>query len=81
MPVDKELIVGSPFFEKMTLNFPGFGEKNQLVIEAKGAQNMTYVKGVKVNGKRMKEPKIKYDDLIKGGRIEYEMSSTPVDWS
>lgn len=77
MPVDLEMIVGSPFFERMEIEFP---EKDKLVISAKGAQSMNYVKGVKVNGERMEKPMIKYEDLIKGGRIEFEMSEVAVDW-
>ncbi|KAI1496968.1 glycoside hydrolase family 92 protein [Biscogniauxia marginata] len=90
-PATDEYIVGSPFFEKVTLRLPagvatggevdsaGGGEKT-LVITAPGAPTMPYVKGLKIDGRTIVLPVIRHGDIVNARSIEFEMSDTPTIW-
>ena len=61
---------GAPLFEKMTVKVAG----GDLVITAKGVTSgKTHIKGVKLNGQPYTLPYIQYEDLVKGGTLEFEM--------
>ena len=61
---------GAPLFDKMTVKMPG----GDLVITAKGAgEKKPHIKGVKLNGQPYTLPYIQYEDLVKGGSLEFEM--------
>ena len=61
---------GAPLFEKMTVQMPG----GELVITAKGVgEKKPHIKGVKLNGQPYTLPYIQYEDLVKGGTLEFEM--------
>ena len=61
---------GAPLFEKMVVKVAG----GDLVITAKGVTaGKTHIKGVKLNGKPYTLPYIQYEDIVKGGTLEYIM--------
>ena len=61
---------GAPLFEKMVVKVAG----GDLVITAKGVTSgKTHIKGVKLNGQPYTLPYIQYEDIVKGGTLEYEM--------
>ena len=61
---------GAPLFEKMVVKVAG----GDLVITAKGVTaGKTHIKGVKLNGKPYTLPYIQYEDIVKGGTLEYLM--------
>lgn len=68
-----------PFFDNVEINFPN--AEKPLKISSKGAPNKPYVKSLKVNGKSLKTPIIKHDQIALGGNIEFEMSGKPEAWA
>lgn len=88
-PASDEYIVGSPFFEQVSIRFPagaatggqilGLPEK-ELMISAPGAPTKPYVKGLKIDGKQISRPIIKHGDLVHARRIDFEMSGVPSTW-
>lgn len=88
-PASDEYIIGSPFFEKVSIRLPhgastggvvAGGAEKTLVISAPGAPSKPYVTGVKVDGKAMKFPILRHGDIVRAGKIEFEMSETPGSW-
>ena len=70
-----EFAIGSPQFEEVTVNLEG---NKKLVIKANNnSRENVYVDSMYVNGEKYDKTFIKYEDLIKGGTIEFNMSSTP----
>lgn len=86
-PAGDEYIIGSPFFEKVTIKFPkgagtgGIGGKERtLVIEAPGATTKPYVKGVRVDGKLLDKPLLRHGEIVGAGSIVLVMSDRPQEW-
>ncbi len=74
-PGTDQYVFGSPLFNKMTLNFEN-GKK--MIIEANGNnRENVYVNDIKLNGTRSDKNFITHSDLIKGGRLVFQMSATP----
>ncbi|EKM76087.1 hypothetical protein AGABI1DRAFT_131606 [Agaricus bisporus var. burnettii JB137-S8] len=81
-PADAIYAVGSPFYDKMTIDLPrmdGSGS-NRLTITAKGAAKNPYVKSVTLNGKPIETPFVNWSQFINGGDLVFEMSSKPEAW-
>ncbi|KAG6896377.1 hypothetical protein C0992_008697 [Termitomyces sp. T32_za158] len=84
-PVSGEYIVGSPFFDKVTVRLPPRPEhkadqSRTLTIIATGAPTKPYIRSLTVNGRRVDVPIIKHEDLIDGGEIVFEMSERVEEW-
>lgn len=77
-PSSTSYVVGSPFFDKVTIKFPLNGKT--LVITAKDAATKPYVRSLTLNGKAIPEPLLSHDDLIGGGDLVFEMSDKPQPW-
>ncbi|KAM5537830.1 hypothetical protein V8D89_008598 [Ganoderma adspersum] len=77
-PVSAEYVVGTPFFDKITIDLPA--AQRPLVITASGAPQNPYVNSVTVNGRELDAPIITHADIASGGHIEFRMSSTPQSW-
>ena len=61
---------GAPNFEKMTVKVAG----GQLEITAKGvSKGKGHIAAVKLNGRPYTLPYISYQDIVKGGTLEFEM--------
>ncbi|MBE8713427.1 GH92 family glycosyl hydrolase [Sphingobacterium hungaricum] len=74
-PISGVYVFGSPMMDKATINLPN---QKQLVIDVKNqAKENSYIKSIKVNGVAYAKSYITYDDLLKGGNIEIEMSNKP----
>ncbi|KDQ28672.1 glycoside hydrolase family 92 protein [Pleurotus ostreatus PC15] len=78
-PVSGEYIVGSPFFEKVSIDLPGV--ERPLVITAHGAPSDIYVKSLSINGAPLHEPVVFHDEIARGGDIVFEMSANPEPWA
>ena len=51
---------------------------NLFVIEAKNnSKENLYVKEFKLNGETLSVPSVKFQDVVKGGKLEVEMSASP----
>ncbi|KIJ44801.1 glycoside hydrolase family 92 protein [Sphaerobolus stellatus SS14] len=77
-PSSLNYVVGSPFFENVTINLPGVSKP--LVIRAPGASTKPYVKSLTVNGKPISEPILTHDQIANGGEIVFSMSDVPEEW-
>ena len=77
-PASTSYVVGSPFFEKVTIAFPG--TRRRLVIRAPGASTKPYVRSLTVNGKSVGTPVLRHEQIVGGGEMFFEMSATPQSW-
>ncbi|HWS01460.1 MAG TPA: GH92 family glycosyl hydrolase [Prolixibacteraceae bacterium] len=67
--------IGSPLFEKTTINLPG---KKQFTVIAKGAgKENKYIQKAFFNGKEIDSPFFTHKELMAGGTLELTMSSKP----
>lgn len=61
---------GAPNYEKMVLQVPG----GHFTILAQGlSEENCYIRGIKLNGKPYSLPYIAYQDIVKGGTLEFTM--------
>jgi predicted alpha-1,2-mannosidase len=74
-PGTDQYVFGSPLFNKVTLDF---GKWKKLVIEApaNNKENI-YVKSIRLNGKRIRTNFITHSKLQKGGKLVFNMTTTP----
>jgi predicted alpha-1,2-mannosidase len=88
-PASDEYIVGSPFFEQVSIRFPAGTAtggrildqpERELVISAPGAPTKPYVESLKIDGKQISQPVMKHGDIVHATRIDFEMSETPTTW-
>ncbi|KAG6836167.1 hypothetical protein H0H93_010715 [Arthromyces matolae] len=84
-PVSGEYVVGSPFFDKITISLPPkpqdhTKESKILTISALGAPSKPYIKSLTINGKAVDSPIIRHEDIVNGGTIEFEMSDVVEAW-
>ncbi|KAH7923196.1 glycoside hydrolase family 92 protein [Leucogyrophana mollusca] len=83
-PVSGEYVVGSPFYDKVKIQFPsptsgGHGGKT-LEIESQGAPSKPYIKSFSINGRQLQVPIITHEEILAGGTFELKMSGTPQAW-
>ncbi|KAI0773496.1 glycoside hydrolase family 92 protein [Fomes fomentarius] len=78
-PVSAEYVIGTPFFDKVTIDLPG--ADHPLVISSRGAPRKPYIKSVSVNGRKLDVPVLTHADIAGGGYIVFEMSERPQAWS
>lgn len=83
-PVSGEYVVSSPFFEELEVTVPARtagGKATQLRIEAPGSDDeRVYVANLTINGRSIKQPKLKWPDLLAGGTWKFELADTPQPW-
>lgn len=90
-PASDEYVVGTPFFEKVSIRLPAGaatggevvneGENQRtLVISAPGAPTKPYVKSLNVDGKEITTPILRHGDIVHAEKIEFEMSEAPTSW-
>lgn len=74
-PGHPSYVLGSPLFNKVTLNLPN---GNKLEIEAidNNAQNV-YVEKVELNGNRYDNNWISHEDIMNGGKLTFYMDNKP----
>lgn len=73
-PVSNEYVVGSPLFDKVTINLEN-GKK--FIINSKQGKNTPYVQSLSLNGKKYDKTFITYDDIKDGGELTFTMSDKP----
>ena len=67
-----EYVIGTPLFRHAVLHMPG---GNDLTINApRKSDKAIYVKGVKLNGKKITDWKLTHQQLIAGGTLDFTMS-------
>ncbi|KAF8432203.1 glycoside hydrolase family 92 protein [Boletus edulis BED1] len=77
-PVSGEYVVGSPFFDKVSIDLPSSSEKLEII--SPGAPSKPYVYSLSVNGRHVEAPIIRHDQIAQGGVLMFEMRDTPQAW-
>ena len=74
-PGTDEYAIGSPLFKKVTLNLEN---SNKVVIDANNNNvENRYINSMTLNGQNYTKNYITYGELLKGAKIDFNMSSTP----
>lgn len=71
-PVSGEYILASPTFDKAVIHLPG-GKTFRIVTKNAGPENV-YVKSMTLNGQPYDDIALRYEDLIRGGEMTFEMA-------
>ncbi|CAK4032145.1 glycoside hydrolase family 92 [Lecanosticta acicola] len=89
-PASDEYVVGSPFFEEVTIRLPAGAatggdvdaeKEHTLVITAPDAPTKPFVKDLKVDGVSVEgRPVLRHEQIVTARKIEFEMSDTPASW-
>ena len=77
-PVSGEYLLCSPVFDKAVISLPG--NKKLEIIAHKKKENDRYIALVKWNGKRQDNNYTTYKEMMKGGKLEIWLQSTPANW-
>ncbi len=77
-PASNEYIIGSPLFDKATINLEG-GEKFTVVADNLSEENK-YIKSVYLNGKEHPYSFLTHKDITNGGSLVFEMTNVPTSW-
>lgn len=67
--------IGSPVFEKVTIDLPG-GKEFRVVAKNCSVVNK-YIQSAKMNGKALNIPTFTHEELINGGTLELELGPLP----
>ena len=74
-PSNGVFVFGSPSFGKATINLPN---GKSFTVEALGnSPKNVYIKSAKLNGRAYTKAYITYDDIMRGGKLTFVMSSKP----
>jgi len=71
--------IGTPLFEKATLNLENGNTFNILANNV--SDDKIYIQSATLNGEIFEHSFIKHSDIIKGGRLVFEMGSSPSSWA
>ncbi len=74
-PGRAEYAVGSPLFDKVTLNLPM--EKTFVIEATDNASANCYIKSASLNGKRYSKNYISHFDITAGGELKFNMADKP----
>jgi len=74
-PMVGTYVFGSPMMDKAAITL-GNGTKFSINVKNQGKNN-PYIKSIKLNGQAYSKTYITHQDIMKGGNLEIEMSSTP----
>lgn len=67
--------IGSPVFEKVTIDLPG-GKEFKVLAKNCSMVNK-YIQSAKMNGKALNVPTFSHEELVNGGTLELEMGPLP----
>ena len=76
-PAGGKYVFGTPLMDKATLKV----RDGEFVITAhNNSATNRYIQSVKLNGQTYNKPWISYEDIAKGGTLEFEMGNQPACW-
>ncbi|MGN1181887.1 MAG: GH92 family glycosyl hydrolase, partial [Faecalibacillus sp.] len=83
-PASGEYMIGSPIFDKVTINNPKTG--TQFVITADNNDDNDknencYIQNAQLNGKSLDVPMFTYDQITSGGTAHFVMGNQASDWA
>jgi predicted alpha-1,2-mannosidase len=84
-PASDEYIVGSPFFDEVTIRLPAgppgmHGERTVKICAQGASEGRIYVAGLTIDGKSIDKPVIKHAELVGAEVIDFEMSAVETSW-
>ncbi|GHE23791.1 GH92 family glycosyl hydrolase [Sphingobacterium griseoflavum] len=74
-PAGGPFIFGSPLFDKVTLALDA--GKSLTIVAHNNSKEAKYIQSVKLNGQPYGKSYISYADVMQGGKLEFEMGTTP----
>ena len=74
-PSNGIFVFGSPLYDKARINLES-GKTFEVITENNNAENI-YIKSVKLNGKPYTKSYITYEDIMKGGTLQFVMDAVP----
>ena len=74
-PCSGEYVIGSPAIRKAVIHLEN--GKDFVVEVLNQSKRNVYVRSVKLNGEELKNLLLEHDDIMKGGRLVFEMSPVP----
>ena len=77
-PAGFKFVFGSPLMDESILKVGG-GKTFSIIAHNNSRKNM-YIQSVKLNGKKYTKSYIYYNDIIKGGTLEFTMGDKPSDF-
>ena len=78
-PGDSTFQIGTPFFEKMTLDL---GNGKTFVINAENVSaGSYYIQSASLNGESLDRTWLDYSEIAQGGEVTFTMGSEPSDWA
>lgn len=77
-PGNNEYVIGSPLFDEATINLEN-GNRFEIICENNSDQNI-YVQSVELNGQPYPYSYLNHMDIVKGGKLVFEMGPSPSDW-
>ncbi len=77
-PGSNDYIIGSPLFKKATINLEN-GKQFKIRAENVTATHI-YIKKVLLNNLELNRTYLKHDEIMAGGTLTFEMSSSPSKW-
>lgn len=78
-PGDPTFQITSPFFEEIRLDV---GNGREFVIKADNTSpDNKYIQSASLNGQQFDRTWLSYEEISRGGVIQYEMADTPSDWA
>lgn len=77
-PGSNEYVIGGPLFPKATINLES-GKDFTVVAQMISEQNK-FIKTATLNGQLLNRTFITHDEIMAGGTLKFEMTSTPSDW-
>jgi predicted alpha-1,2-mannosidase len=78
-PVAARYLIGSPLFERVTLNLPN-GKRFEIAAAHNSPQH-PYIQSARLNGRPLQEPVLTYRQIQEGGRLELVMGPQPSGWA
>jgi hypothetical protein len=77
-PGSNQYIIGKPLFDKATINLEN-GENFTITAKDLSDTNI-YIENVFLNGEKLDRTYISHSDIMNGGTLEFQMTSSPSDW-
>ncbi len=74
-PAGGKFVFGSPLFDKVSMNV-GNGRTFTITAKNNSSKNI-YIQSAKLNGKKYTKSYIMYEDIMRGGKLEFTMGSKP----
>ena len=74
---ERRYVFGSPNVDKAVLNVR---DGKFTIIAHNNSKENKYIQSIKLNGQPYNKAWIEFEDIAKGGTLEYEMGATPACW-